>query len=98
MTRFPDLCPHCGQALPTSAARLTPRELDVLVGWYTTRTVKKAAVLAGITEQRAKNLLAAARNRSRVSTTAQLLAMHFTTVTSAVAERMTHKENGAEAA
>jgi DNA-binding CsgD family transcriptional regulator len=98
VTRFPDLCPHCGQALPTASAYLTPRELDVLACWYMARTVKKAARLAGIGEQRAKNLLGRARARNRVKTTGQLLALHFVAVSSAVADRMQHNVGAEEAA
>ena len=57
-------CPTCGHILVTDA-QLTNRELDVLSAWYRCRSVKKAAVVAGVGEQRAKNLLASARRRAR---------------------------------
>lgn len=96
--RLRDLCPHCGQELPTASAYLTARELDVLACWYIGRTVKKAAELAGVTQQRAKNLLSHARTRNSVHTTTQLLALHFEAVRSKSLERMQQKVSAEEAA
>lgn len=93
-----DLCPHCGQALPTGNEYLTPRELDVLACWWMAGTVREAAALAKVGEQRAKNILAAARIRNRVHTTEQLLALHFKAVRSAATVRMQHNLSAGEAA
>lgn len=82
-------CPTCGHVLP-EAGRLTKRELDVLAAWWMSGSVKEAAHLAGVGEQRAKNLLAAARNRNRAESNADLLAQHFSEVRSLVSERTSH--------
>ena len=99
MTRpVPDLCPHCGQPLPSGNDRLTARELDVLTAWWMEGGVKKAAARLGIGEQRAKNLLARARIRNRARTNEDLLARHFDAVLSAVRDQVVTKHDGAEAA
>ncbi len=72
-----DLCPHCGQQLPSSGGYLTARELDVLTAWWMTDSVKGAAQMVGVGEQRAKNLLSRARIRNAVSSNGELLALHF---------------------
>ena len=87
----------CGQELPDAMAPLTKRELDVLTRWWMTGSVKKAAAAEGITEQRAKNMLARARLRSRVATNPQLLAAHMDEVRKLVSSRMQHNSDGAEA-
>ena len=91
-------CPTCGHVLSTSSAALTKRELDVLVSWWMVGWVKEAARREGISEQRAKNLLARARIRSGVSTNQELLEHHFAAVRSAAADRMQHNPSGTEAA
>lgn len=95
---IPDLCPHCGQALPKGTERLTPRELDVLVSWWTEGSVKAAAAREGITEQRAKNLLSGARIRNQVHSTDKLLALHLQAVLAKVRDRSTTKRELGDAA
>jgi dephospho-CoA kinase len=77
---------------------LTARELEVLTHWWMTGSVKKAAQAAGVGEQRAKNMLARARMRSRVHSNDELLAAHMDAVRSLVQERMQHKSSQADAA
>ena len=62
-----DICPTCGQAIAVTQT-LTDRELDVLSAWWHVRSVKTAAVVVGVGEQRAKNLLARIRQRANVAT------------------------------
>ena len=72
-------CPTCFRPYPLEAPRtvtLTAREIDALSAWWHYRNVKLAAVLIGVGEQRAKNLLAAARQRSGVHSNEELVAMH----------------------
>jgi hypothetical protein len=61
-------------------------------------TVKGAAHSVGIGEQRAKNLLAAARIRNKATSNDELLEMHFPAVRSLVADRMQHNVRGTVAA
>lgn len=70
-------CPTCGHLLTVDAPMLTSRELDALSAWWITRNVKLAAVLIGVSEQRAKNLLARARQRSRVHSNEDLVVQHL---------------------
>ena len=88
MTR--DLCPNCGQELPTTGGHLTPRELDVLTCWWMVGTVKAAAHMAGVGEQRAKNMLSRARSRNRVDSNQSLLTLHFVAVRKHAADRISH--------
>ena len=90
-------CPTCGHRL-NQGGRLTPRELDVLAAWWMVGTVKGAAAQVGIGEQRAKNLLRAARIRNGVPDNDELLEMHFVAVRSLVAETMQHNVAGSAAA
>ena len=69
------VCPTCGHVILESA-RITDRELDVLSAWVALRSVKLAASWVGVGEQRAKNLLAALRRRTRAETNMDL-AVHF---------------------
>jgi DNA-binding CsgD family transcriptional regulator len=94
----PDLCPHCGQVLPRSASYLTPRELELLSYWWMTQNVRRSAVRAGVSEQRAKNMLRAARIRNGVATNYDLLALHFVAVRSAVDARMPQNNDQEEVA
>jgi hypothetical protein len=94
----PDLSPHCGQALPGTPSHVTPRELDVLTHWWMTDSVQHAARLAGVGEQRAKNMLRAARIRNQASTNSELLAMHFARVRSHATEIMQQNIRATEAA
>lgn len=89
-------CPSCGHRL-NQGGRLTPRELDVLAAWWMVGTVKGAAGRVGIGEQRAKNLLRAARIRNGAPTNDDLLEMHFAAVRSLVSERMSHNVERREA-
>ena len=91
-------CPTCGQPRPESLRPLTPRELEVLTQWWMTGSVKKAAQAVGVGEQRAKNMLARARMRSRVRTNDELLSAHMDAVRSLVQERMQHNFSQADAA
>jgi hypothetical protein len=91
-------CPTCGQLRPESLRPLTARELEVLTHWWMTGSVKKAAQAAGVGEQRAKNMLARARMRSRVHSNDELLAAHMDAVRSLVQDRMTHNKSQADAA
>ena len=66
------ICPTCGHVILESA-RITDRELDVLSAWVALRSVKLAASWVGVGEQRAKNLLAAARARNGAATNDELV-------------------------
>lgn len=92
-----DRCPTCGQRLP-KAGHLTPRELELLAAWWMSGTLRKAAEHIGVGEQRAKNMMSAARIRNQVATTDQLLAAHFATVREFVLRGMTHNSGREEAA
>ena len=73
-------CPTCQRPYPLVAPRsrpLTARELDALSAWWHYRSVKLAAVLIGVGEQRAKNLLARARARMGVHSNAELVGLHL---------------------
>lgn len=83
-------CPMCHQALPDTCPDLTPRELELVTAWWMTGTVKAAAQAIGVGEQRAKNMMARARIRSRVSTNDQLLAAHMRAVLSHARESVQH--------
>jgi DNA-binding CsgD family transcriptional regulator len=86
MTR--EVCPTCHQVIPGEPAHLTPRELDVLTAWWMTGSVTQAAAQVGLTEQRAKNLLAQARLRNRVRSNDQLFTMHSDSVRSVIEEQL----------
>lgn len=94
----PDLCPHCGQTLPRDSARITDRELDVLTAWWMAGTLRKAAVIAGVSEQRAKNMIRAARIRSGAADNKALLAIHFVAVRTEGLKRMQRNIGRKEAA
>jgi hypothetical protein len=73
-------CPTCQRPWPLEAPStrpLTERELDAVSAWWHFRSVKLAARLIGVKEQRAKNLLASARSRSGVHTNAELVGMYL---------------------
>jgi DNA-directed RNA polymerase subunit RPC12/RpoP len=90
-------CPTCGHR-SLLAGKITARELDVLAAWWMVGTVKGAAHSVGVGEQRAKNLLAAARIRNKASSNDELLEMHFAAVRSLVSSRMQHNVGGSVAA
>jgi hypothetical protein len=92
-----ELCPTCRQPLPAITEELTPRELELLVAWWTLGSVTQAARAIGVTEQRAKNMLARARIRSGVDTNDQLLARHMDEVRVTVRDAMRHNYRGAAA-
>jgi hypothetical protein len=92
-----DLCPTCGQVIPVGD-RLTQRELEVLASWWMLGSVKDAAHDVGVGEQRAKNLLRAARIRNRVETNDQLVAQFFSEVLQFVRGSMHHKVDRREVA
>jgi DNA-binding CsgD family transcriptional regulator len=72
----PAACPTCQRPYPLEAPQhrpLTEREVDMLSAWYHYRSVKLAAVLIGVGEQRAKNLLASARSKGGVQTNPELV-------------------------
>lgn len=89
-----ELCESCGQPKPESTSYLTPRELDVLAAWFVVGTVRAAADRAGVGQQRAKNILAAARIRNRAGSNDQLVRMHFDQVLSAVRDATSHNSRG----
>lgn len=73
-------CPTCQRPYPLEAPQyrpLTEREIDVMSAWWHLRNVKLAAVLVGVGEQRAKNLLASARDKSGASTNLELATLHL---------------------
>lgn len=73
-------CPTCQRPWPLEAPStrpLTARELDALSAWYHYRSVKLAGVLIGVSEQRAKNLLASARRRSGAVSNGELVGLHL---------------------
>ena len=89
----------CGQERPDAAGTpLTPRELDVLIAWWVSGTVKQAARDVGVGEQRAKNLLARARIRSRVHTNAELLAVHMDEVRTRIQPQVSQNIGGSAVA
>lgn len=92
------VCPTCGQDLPNLDDQLTPRELEVLMHWWLTGSVKDAAHIVGVGEQRAKNMLANARNRSRVRTNSQLLSAHLDEVRTLVQSQVSQNTRSAEVA
>lgn len=96
MTR--QTCPTCHQVIPGEPAHLTPRELDVLVAWWLTGSVTKAAKRTGLTEQRAKNLLAQARLRNQVRSNDQLFTMHSDSVRLALEEQVSQNVGSRKAA
>jgi len=75
----PAACPTCLRPYPLvdSYRPLTEREIDVMSAWWHYRSVKLAAVLIGVGEQRAKNLLAGARAKAGVQSNAELAAMYL---------------------
>ena len=91
-------CALCGQELPDATRPLTPRQLEVLTQWWMTGSVKRAAEKAGVGEQRAKNMLARARIRSRVKTNGELLAAHMDEVRSLLQSKMSQNISRAEVA
>jgi hypothetical protein len=93
-----DLCPTCLQPLPNAPRGLTARELEVVMAWWTTGSVSQAAVQVGVSQQRAKNMLAAARIRNGVKTNDQLLALNLDSIRTAVKELTSHNEDRHEAA
>jgi hypothetical protein len=92
-----DVCLSCGQPLPSLQQYLTDRELDVLTAWWLTDSVKDAATMAGVAEQRAKNLLSAARIRNGASSNAQLVTMYLFQMRHAVLRFTEHNSRGQEA-
>ena len=91
-----DVCPSCGQPIPRGSY-VTPRELDLLVAWWLTGSVRQAAERVDMAEQTAKNILARARNRNGVRSNELLLAVHLDSVRSALAEGASHNNAGAVA-
>lgn len=85
-----ELCPTCGQPVPKAPRGLTPRELEVLIAWWTTGSVVQAAKQVGVGRQRAVNMLAAARIRNRVKNNEQLLAQNLEAIREAVREITQH--------
>ncbi len=92
-----EVCPRCHQVIPGEPAHLTARELDVLVAWWLTGSVTKAAERAGLGEQRAKNLLAQARLRNQVRSNDQLFAMFSDSVRSRLEELVSQNNRQAAA-
>ena len=93
-----ELCPTCAQPLPKAPRHLTPRELEVLMAWWTTGSVVEAAKQVGVGRQRAVNMLAAARIRNGVRSNEALLAQNLEAIREAVREITSHKRGRHEAA
>ena len=93
-----ELCPTCLQPLPNAPRGLTARELELVMAWWTTGSVSQAAIEVGVSQQRAKNMLAAARLRNGVKTNDQLLALNLDAIRSAVKEITSHNTDRHEAA
>ena len=93
-----EVCPTCHQPLLPAARGLTPRELEVLIAWWTTGSVVEAARVVGVGRQRAVNMLAAARIRNGAKTNDQLLAQNMDSVRLAVKELTQHNVGRNEAA
>ena len=93
-----ELCPTCNQPLPKAPRHLTPRELEVLMAWWTTGSVVEAAKQVGVGRQRAVNMLAAARIRNGVRSNEALLAQNLEAIREAVREITQHKRGRHEAA
>jgi len=93
-----DYCPTCRQPLPVQKSLPTDRELDVLAAWWMTGSVRQAAEMVGVGEQRAKNLLARCRFRSGVHSNEALLSIHMEALRSRVALGRSHNLQREEAA
>lgn len=99
MTRgWAEVCPTCLQPLLPPARGLTPRELELVIAWWTTGSVVDAAAQIGVGRQRAANMLAAARIRNGAKSNDQLLAQNMEAIRSAVREVMQHNVHRHEAA
>lgn len=81
-----EVCPTCLRPLPRPARGLTPREVQVLIAWWTTGSVVEAARQVGVGRQRAVNMLAAARIRNGAKTNDELLAQNMESLRSVVRE------------
>jgi hypothetical protein len=92
-----NICPSCGQPIPRSG-EATERELDVLFAWWLTGSVTAAAEMAGVGEQRAKNLLARCRSRSGVHSNEALLMVQLDALRSRIVGSASHNVRGSEAA
>lgn len=93
-----DLCPTCGHELADPGHRLTERELDVLAAYWVTDSVKQAAAMCHLGEQRAKNLLYRARIRNAAPNNDTLVSMHYGSVRSRALRNLQHNLDGKEAA
>lgn len=94
-------CPTCQRpwsAEATSKPSLTSRELDALSAWWHTNSVQQAAVLIGVTEQRAKNLLANARVRSGASSNGELVSLYLGQIRTMATLIASHNARRGEAA
>ena len=90
MNDWAEFCPTCMQPLPRASRGLTPRELQVLIAWWTTGSVTEAAAQVGVGRQRAANMLAAARIRNGVKSNEALLAQNMDVVRSVVRDIIEH--------
>ena len=86
-----EVCPTCLRPLPLPARGLTSRETELLIAWWTTGSVTEAAVQVGVSQQRAKNMLAAARIRNGAKSNEELLAQNMELVRETVREITQHK-------
>jgi hypothetical protein len=89
----PAACPTCQRPFPLvdSYRPLTDRELDALSGWWHYRSVKLTAMLIGVGEQRAKNLLASARSKAGIHSNEELVEKYLgqlRSVADIIAQRM----------
>lgn len=88
-------CHTCGQEIP-NAGRLSPRELELVAAYWLTDSVKEAGVRVGITEQRAKNMMATARIRNRAPNNWSLVLQNMGEVRAKVAEWTSQNIRGEE--
>ena len=95
----PAACPTCLRPYPLEAPQyrpLTEREIDMLSAWYHYRSVKLAALLVGVKEQRAKNLLASVRVKSAVHTNTEAATLHLASIRSLRTLATSHNNRGEE--
>lgn len=92
-------CPMCGQPVKVPQPdHLTDRELDVLSAWWHFGTVRRAAIVVRVGEQRAKNLLYRARQRNQAHSNDELVTMYLDRLRSRRQLLMSHNVRGQEVA
>ena len=68
----------------------------MLSAWYHYRSVKLAAVLIGVKEQRAKNLMSSVRSKSGVGSNTEAATMHLASIRSLRALATSHNHRREE--